>query len=114
MVFAKYNMSCRKCVSSLFVLDPFDFPRLQGDWLALRASLCRAPVTPLGLYRRHHPTHSAQELPARRSYGWYSNKMRGRRANQTDEEVQTEGDAGEAIDIVATSRAASLPRSGAS
>jgi hypothetical protein len=43
-----------------------------------------------------------------RYYGWYSNKMRGRRAKQTDEEVQTEGDAVEAIDVSAP-RAAPHP-----
>jgi hypothetical protein len=36
-----------------------------------------------------------------RYYGWYSNKMRGRRAKQADEEVQTEGDAVEVIDVSA-------------
>ena len=36
-----------------------------------------------------------------RYYGWYSNKMRGRQAKQADEEVQTEGDAVEAIDVSA-------------
>jgi hypothetical protein len=55
----------------------------------------------LGLYRRDHPTHSRQELPARGYYGWYSNKMRGRRAKQADEEAQTEGDAVEVIDVSA-------------
>ena len=30
--------------------------------------------------------------------GWYSNKMRGRRTKQVDEEVQTEGDAVEVIE----------------
>jgi len=36
-----------------------------------------------------------------RYYGWYSNKMRGRRAKQADEKVQTEGDAVEVIDVSA-------------
>ena len=36
-----------------------------------------------------------------RYYGWYSNKIRGRRAKQGDEEVQTEGDAVEVIDVSA-------------
>ena len=36
-----------------------------------------------------------------RYHGWYSNKMRGRRAKQADEEVQTEGDAVEVIDVSA-------------
>jgi hypothetical protein len=36
-----------------------------------------------------------------RYYGWYSNKMRGRRAKPADEEVQTEGDAVEPIDVSA-------------
>jgi hypothetical protein len=34
-------------------------------------------------------------------YGWYSNKMRGRRAKQADEEAQAEGDAVEVIDVSA-------------
>ena len=36
-----------------------------------------------------------------RYYGWYSNKMRGRRAKQADEEAQAEGDAIEVIDVSA-------------
>jgi hypothetical protein len=35
---------------------------------------------------------------------WYSNKMRGRRAKQADEELQTEGDAVEVIDVSAHER----------
>ena len=47
---------------------------------------------------QHIPDKSFQLV---RYYGWYSNKMRGRRAKQADEEVQTEGDAVEVIDISA-------------
>ena len=47
---------------------------------------------------QHIPDKSFQLV---RYYGWYSNKMRGRRAKQADEEVQTEGDAVEAIDVSA-------------
>jgi len=36
-----------------------------------------------------------------RYYGWYSNQMRDRRAKRADEEVETEGDAVEAIDVSA-------------
>ena len=47
---------------------------------------------------QHIPDKSFQLV---RYYGWYSNKMRGRRAKQADEEVQTEGDAVEVIDVSA-------------
>ena len=47
---------------------------------------------------QHIPDKSFQLV---RYYGWYSNKMRGRRAKQADEEVQTEGDAVELIDVSA-------------
>jgi Putative transposase/Transposase zinc-binding domain len=47
---------------------------------------------------QHIPDKSFQLV---RYYGWYSNKMRGRRAKQADEEVQTEGDAVEMIDVSA-------------
>ena len=47
---------------------------------------------------QHIPDKSFQLV---RYYGWYSNKMRGRRAQQADEEVQTEGDAVEVIDVSA-------------
>jgi hypothetical protein len=47
---------------------------------------------------QHIPDKSFQLV---RYYGWYSNKMRGRRAKQADEEVQTEGDAMEVIDVSA-------------
>ena len=56
---------------------------------------------PLRLYRRDHPAHSRQELPARALLRVVSNKMRGRRAKQADEEVQTEGDAVETIEVSA-------------
>jgi hypothetical protein len=36
-----------------------------------------------------------------RYYGWYSNKMRGRRGKQADEEAKAEGDAVEVIDVSA-------------
>ena len=47
---------------------------------------------------QHIPDKSFQLV---RYYGWYSNKMRGRRAKQAEEEVQTEGDAVEVIDVSA-------------
>ena len=48
------------------------------------------------------PQHIADKsLQLVRYYGWYSNKMRGRRAKRADEEVQTEGDAVEVIDVSA-------------
>ena len=45
--------------------------------------------------------HIPDKLQLVRYYGWYSNKMRGQRAKQVDEEVQTEGDAVEVIDVSA-------------
>jgi hypothetical protein len=53
------------------------------------------------LYRRDHPHIPDKSFHLVRYYGWYSNKMRGRRAKQADEEVQTEGDAVELIDVSA-------------
>jgi hypothetical protein len=47
---------------------------------------------------QHIPDDDFQLL---RYYGWYCNKMRGRRAKQADEEMQTEGDAVEVIDVSA-------------
>ena len=47
---------------------------------------------------QHIPDKSFQLV---RYYGWYSNKMRGRRAKQADEEAQAEGDAVEVIDVSA-------------
>ena len=47
---------------------------------------------------QHIPDKSFQLV---RYYGWYSNKMRRRRAKQADEEAQTEGDAVEVIDVSA-------------
>ena len=53
----------------------------------------------------HIPDKSFQLV---RYYGWYSHKMRGRRAKQADEEAQAEGDAVELIDVSAP-RAAPHP-----
>jgi hypothetical protein len=69
-----------------------------------------SPCDFIAAITQHIPDKSFQLV---RYYGWYSNMMRGRRAKQADEEVQTEGDAVELIDLLPTSRAASLLRSGA-
>ena len=47
---------------------------------------------------QHIPDKSFQLV---RYYGWYSDKMRGRRAKQADEEAQAEGDAVKVIDVSA-------------
>ena len=56
---------------------------------------------PLRLYRRDHPTHSRQELPARALLRVVFRQDARRRAKQADEEVQTEGEAAEVIDASA-------------
>ena len=56
------------------------------------------PLRLIAAITEHIPDKSFQLV---RYYGWYSNKMRGRRAKQADEEVQTEGDAVEVIDVSA-------------
>ena len=56
------------------------------------------PCDSIATITQHIPDKSFQLV---RYYGWYSNKMRGRRAKQADEEVQTEGDAVEVIDVSA-------------
>jgi hypothetical protein len=54
--------------------------------------------TVIAAITQHIPDKSFQLV---RYYGWYSNKMRGRRAKQADEEAQAEGDAVEVIDVSA-------------
>ena len=68
---------------------------------AILSKTAREVFTPcdfVAAITQHIPDKSFQFV---RYYGWYSNKMRGRRAKQADEEVQTEGDAVEAIDVSA-------------
>ena len=66
-----------------------------------------SPCDFIAAITQHIPEKSFQLV---RYYGWYSNKMRGRRAKQADEEVQTEGDAVEVIDV-SSRRAAPHPPS---